>query len=136
MLYKIDSQEIYMAFTRAIILSHDEEIVSVCGLLGKELGMEIENHEELANFLLQLQDKDFHVAMYDCNHINSDVLKWVKIVRRIRPKIPLIIFSDDVDQETGGNAYDEGIFYLYVRPVVKSVLNKVIKAALEIQQKH
>jgi DNA-binding NtrC family response regulator len=70
------------------------------------------------------------MALFDCIHVNELTLNWVKVVRKVRPKLPLIIFSDEVNQKTGGKIYDEGTFYLCLRPVQKRVLHNVLSAAL------
>jgi len=57
-------------------------------------------------------------------------LKWIKVIKRIRPKIPLIIISEEVDQKTGGKIYDEGTFYLCVRPVRREVIRNALSAAI------
>jgi DNA-binding NtrC family response regulator len=119
-----------MSISHVIILSHDQKIISMCKDLGAEVGMKVSSKSNLANFLLSLQENDYQVAMLDCNHMDSENLKWVKVVRRIRPKIPLIIFSDEVDQKTGGKIYDEGTFYLCIRPVNKRILHDILSAAL------
>jgi hypothetical protein len=58
-------------------------------------------------------------------------LKWVKIVRKTRPKIPLIIFSDEVNRKMGGKIYDTGSFYLCERPVQDEVFRSVLNAAIK-----
>ena len=114
----------------AIVMSQNLDIISLCEDLGVELGLKIENKPDLANFLLALQEKDYQVALFDCNNMDAAGLKWVRVIKRIRPKIPLIIFSDEVDQKTGGKIYDEGTFYLCIRPVRREVIRNALSAAV------
>jgi len=123
-----------MKFSYAIILSQDIEIVRLCDEVGDEIGMKMEHIPELADFILALQEKDYEVALFDCIHVNDITMNWIKVVRKIRPKLPLIIFSDEVNRKTGGKIYDEGTFYLCLRPVQKKVLRKVLLAALSLSQ--
>ena len=123
-----------MKFSYAIILSQDLEIIRLCDEVGDEIGMKMERIPELADFLLALQEKDYQVALFDCTHMDDIKLSWVKVVRKIRPKIPLIIFSDEVNQKTGGKIYEEGTFFLCLRPVQKKVLRKVLSAALTLNR--
>ncbi len=124
-----------MILSQSIILSNDPEIIKVCKELGDEIGVNVISQPDLANFLLGLQDKDLQVAMLDCTHLETQMLKWVKVVKRIRPKIPLIIFSKKVDKKTGGKLYDEGTFYLCLKPVKKNLLRDVITAALSVYRR-
>lgn len=123
-----------MKFSYAIILSQDPEISKLCDEVGEEIGMRMERISDLAGFLLALQEKDYQVALFDCIQMDDIKLSWVKVVRRIRPKIPLIIISDEVNQKTGGKIYEEGTFYLCLRPVQKKVLRKVLSAALALNR--
>jgi len=123
-----------MRNSQVIILSQDLDFIEVCESLAAELKIENNIKYKLANFLLSLQENDYQVALLDCKHLDMESLKWVQVVHRIRPKIPLIIISDEVDQNTGGKVYEEGTFYLYIRPVVKSTLKKVLMAALSPSQ--
>ncbi len=121
-----------MKFSDAIILSQDLEIIKLCDEVGNDIGIRMERMRDLADFLLALQEKDYEVALFDCIHMDDVSLNWVKVVRKIRPKIPLIIFSDEVNQRTGGKIYEEGTFYLCLRPVQKKVLREVLSAALDL----
>ena len=123
-----------MSVSQAIILSQDIEIITLSERIADEMGMKIVSKPDLSNFLLELQDNDYQIAMFDCTHMDAENLKWVKVVRRIRPKIPLIILSDEVDQKTGGKIYEEGVFYRCTRPIDKNVLRNVLTAALKLYQ--
>ncbi len=120
-----------MKLSLAIILSQDLEIIRLCDELGSEIGMRIDHIRDLAEFLLALQEKDYEVALFDCIHMDDVSLNWVKVVRKIRPKLPLIIFSDEVNQKTGGKIYEEGTFHLCIRPVQKKVFRQVLSAAID-----
>jgi DNA-binding NtrC family response regulator len=120
----------YMKTTYSIIKSHDTEIITLCEDIGSEIGMKVASKPDLANFLLELQENDYQVAIFDCTNMDFNCIKWVKVVRRIRPKIPLIIISDKVDQRTGGKVYEEGTFYLCILPVQKELLRDVLCAAI------
>jgi DNA-binding NtrC family response regulator len=123
-----------MSISHAIILSQDLEIISLFQSLGNEMRIKVVSKPNLANFLLGLQENDYQIAIFDCIHMDSENLKWIKVVRKVRPKIPLIILSDEVDQKTGGKVYEEGIFYRCVRPVDKNMLRDILDAALTFYQ--
>jgi DNA-binding NtrC family response regulator len=113
-----------------IVLSHDSKTISLCEVVGKELGLKNIYKHNLANFLLSLQENDFHVAVFDCTDINNNNIEWVKVIKKTRPKIPLIVFSSESEQKRGGKMYEEGTFYFCITPVHKEVLRKVLSAAI------
>lgn len=114
----------------AIVLTNDMDIITLCKSIGEEIGIEIVYKADLANFLLGIQENNYQVALFDCPNPNSECLKWIRIIRKIRPKIPLIIFSDHVDRTTGAKIYEAGSFYLFLKPVHKQVLRHVFFAAI------
>ena len=115
----------------ALVLSKDLDIIQLCQQLGSDLGLKVISKPDLATFLLELQEHDYQVALFDCLHMDDASLKWVKIVRKTRPKIPLIIFSDEVNRKMGGKIYDTGSFYLCERPVQNEVFRSVLNAAIK-----
>jgi DNA-binding NtrC family response regulator len=119
-----------MKVSQSIIRNDDSEIISLCKDVVKEIGMKIVNKHDVEHFLLDLQETDYKVAIFDFRNMDVGCLKWVNVIRRIRPKIPLIIISDNVDQKTGGKVYEEGTFYLYILPVQKEVLRNILLAAI------
>ncbi|UCF65854.1 MAG: response regulator [bacterium] len=119
-----------MKIPKAIIQSLDSEMITLCQNAAKDIGMKMVKRNDLANFLLDLQENDYQVVLFDCKSMQVDCLNWIKVLRRTRPKIPLIIISDEVDREMGGRVYEEGTFYLCVPPIQKELLQNIISAAL------
>ena len=116
-----------------IINNQNPETVTLCEDICKELGITLTISENEASFLLQLFENDIHVAFFDCGNKIVGGLNQIKLIRRMRPKIPLIVFCDQVDQENGARMHEEGIFYLGIRPFQRDVIGQVTTAALKFQ---
>ncbi|MCK5086979.1 MAG: hypothetical protein KAQ90_05635 [Melioribacteraceae bacterium] len=113
-----------------IVLSQDSKTISLCEDVGKELGLKNIYKHNLANFLLSLHENDFHVAVFDCTDMDKNNIEWVKVIKKTRPKIPLIVFTSESEQKGGGKMYEEGTFYFCTTPVHKEVLRNVLSAAI------
>ncbi len=87
--------------------------------------------QSMADFLLRLQKNDCTVAIFDCGPNGGECVNWVKLIRRQRPKIPLIVFCDDVSSSIGAKLYQEGIFYLGLRPIEPAEFLEVLKATVK-----
>jgi DNA-binding response OmpR family regulator len=120
-----------MQTSRGIIRSKNSETVALCQDIGRQIGMIMTIKQEVANFLLDLQENDYQVAIFDCNQDGYDCLKWVKFIRRWRPKIPLIVLCNEIDKNAGAQMYEEGILYLGLRPLDREILLSVFTAVLK-----
>ncbi len=119
-----------MAINSAIILSTDEETISVCSKCTRELEMDLVCKRDFPCMILELQENDYKVIMCDCSDNFQKCSNWIKVIKKIRPKIPLIVFTREIDKSTGGKLYQEGIFDLCEKPLSKDYLKEVLSAIL------
>ena len=117
-----------MATGSAIILSNDEQTVSVCSGCLKEIGTELVVSYEFDSLILALQENDYNVVICDCSNNFEKCLQWVKIIKKMRPKVALIVISQEIKKNTGGVLYQEGIFHLSEKPLDKEYLREILEA--------
>ncbi len=124
-----------MQMVHGIVLSQDKLIVDLCQAIGKDIHVRMTVKASLAELLLGLQEEDYQFALFDCVPIGMDCLKWVYVIRRLRPKIPLLVLSDQIDTETAARMHEAGIFYLFTRPLQPEILKDILGAALSYRHK-
>jgi DNA-binding NtrC family response regulator len=115
-----------------IIYSSDEEAVDICFDCFSDVGIGLVKQSDFANFIYKLQQDLFDVIIFDSGNLFTDSLKYVKIIRKIKPKTPLIVFSDNTEKVDGGKIYEEGIFHLEQKPIQKNILKDIIKASINL----
>jgi DNA-binding NtrC family response regulator len=125
-----------VAIPSAIILSNDEETISVCSKCARELEMEIVCKSDFPCMLLELQENDYKVILCDCSDDYQKCSNWIKVIKRIRPKVPLILITQEIDKSTGGKLYQEGIFDLCEKPLDQDYLKEVLFAILTPSKSH
>jgi DNA-binding NtrC family response regulator len=125
-----------MAISSAIILSTDEETISVCSECTSELEIELVCKKDFPSILLELQEKDYQIIMCDCSDNLQKCSNWIKVIKKIRPKLPLIVFAQEIDRSTGGRLYQEGILDLCEKPICKNYLKEVLAAILTPSKSH
>ncbi|MFQ5751050.1 MAG: hypothetical protein ACE5HI_03560 [bacterium] len=116
---------------RGIVRSKNRETVVLCQKVARQIGLSINIEPEVADFLLDLQIDDYQVAIFDFTQIEQGCLQWVKLIRCLRPKLPLIVLCDEIDRETESRMYEEKIFYLGLRPLDSEVFRDVITASMK-----
>ena len=119
-----------MAIYSAIILSTDEETISICTKCSRELEMDLVRKSDFPSILLDLQENDYKVILCDCSDNFQKCFNWIKVIKKIRPKVPLIVFTREIDKSTGAKLYQEGIFDLCEKPLSKDYLKEVLSAIL------
>jgi DNA-binding NtrC family response regulator len=119
-----------MAISSAIILSTDEETISVCSKCTFELEMDFVSKRDFPSMILELQENDYEVILCDCSDNLQKCSNWIKVIKKIRPKVPLIVFTREIDKSTGGKLYQDGIFHLCEKPLIKDYLKEVLSAIL------
>ncbi|MFQ6092858.1 MAG: response regulator [bacterium] len=91
--------------------------------------------ESSSEALLTLLEKDIDLIVIDLSIDGMTGLETIPIIRRTRPKIPLIVLSDDDSVETGSKVAQEGVFYYALKPLNAAELEQVAKAALKSSTK-
>ena len=114
----------------AILLTQDKEIISLFSSTAIELQTKIVDKPDFASFILEMQENDYALAICDCSKGFSECLKLVKVIKKIRPKVPLIVISSEIDKTTGGKLYEESIFHLCEKPIHKEYLKQILMASL------
>ena len=113
-----------------IIFSSDNKVVDICFDSCSELGMALVKQTEFTNFIFELQHDILDLIIFDSTNQFPDCLKLVKIIRKIKPKTPLIVISDDIENIEGGKIYEEGIFHLAQKPINKNIIKEIIGASI------
>jgi len=117
-------------YASAILLTQDKEIISLFSSTATELQTKVVAKQDIASFLLEIQEHDYALAICDCSNSISECFKWVKVIKKIRPKVPLIVISSEIDKTSGGKLYEERIYHLCEKPLDKDYLKEILSASL------
>ncbi len=119
-----------MTRRRVLIGSTEPTVVTLLGELVQQRGLEWDAVETSADLLLQLLESDYELVVLDLDLPCAGDAKMVGVLRRIRPKIPLVVLSSNPSVELGGRVVQEGVAYYSVKPVAKETLQEVLDALL------
>jgi DNA-binding NtrC family response regulator len=115
----------------AIVQNQRPETLQLCQEVSQEIGIRLTLARNLADFLLQLQENDLHLAIFEFDSFAAEQIGWARLIRKMRPKIPLIIICDAPERETAAQLYDLGIFYVGIRPIHRVLLSEIFLAAIK-----
>jgi DNA-binding NtrC family response regulator len=62
-------------------------------------------------------EKQYDLCIVDCNHRNKSELDFIKILKNLYPKLPIVTLSDDTSVEWTRKMAELGVFYCAIKPV-------------------
>jgi DNA-binding NtrC family response regulator len=87
----------------------------------------VPNREDM---LLGLLESDYDLVVYGMERVDPDDVKILKILKKMRPKVPVIVISSDPSSERGGKILQEGVVYYAVKPYNPEAIKSVIYSTL------
>ncbi len=84
-----------------------------------------------ADLLLSILDKDIDLAIIDENLAGIVGSKLIKIIKKSRPRIPLIIISSGNSKEELARVLEQGVFYFIMRPIKSEELRQAVDSGLK-----
>lgn len=107
------------------IIEHRLQMQETCS----ELGIDLKVISNVIDFILEAEKKDYHAIFVDGSP-DEEYLKLVQLIKKIRPRIPIVCIADNDKKENLQKIYNEGVFYLYTAPLNKDILIEVVKSSV------
>jgi len=85
------------------------------------------------DLLLKILDTDIDLAIIDENLAGITGSKLIEIIKKSRPRIPLIIISSGSSREEMARVLELGIFYFIIKPINGEELKEAVESALKIE---
>ena len=105
-----------MAPQSILIGCENKSINSTIKKAADNLEFNVRTEQSIEDFLLNLQEKDYKAILFDINMSHYEAIKTIRLIRRMRPKIPLIVMLDEIDKKIGSQILNEGVFHLVLSP--------------------
>jgi DNA-binding NtrC family response regulator len=86
--------------------------------------------ERGSDVLLAVAEDNIRLVILDLSIQEPSGAKTVEILRKIRPRLPVIVLSGDHSIETGRQVLQHGVFYYLLKPVDVKELDQVVQTAL------
>jgi DNA-binding NtrC family response regulator len=87
---------------------------------------------ESGDLLLKILDKDIDLAIIDENLAGMAGSKLIKIIKKSRPRIPLIIISSGNSKEELARVLEQGVFYFIIKPINGEELKEAVDSGLKV----
>ena len=114
-----------------LVASSEEETKREVGAFLLERGHRVKVVERGSEAILALFDEEPDLIVIDLELIEIPGLKTIELVKRLRPRVPLIVLSGDASVETGGQVLEKGVFSYFIKPLDLPFFGEMIDCALE-----
>jgi len=86
--------------------------------------------ERCCDALLAVVEQNVGLVIIDLSIDEPAGVKTVEILRKIRPRLPLVVLSGDLSLEAGRQVLQHGIFYYLLKPFDCEEFDQVVQIAL------
>ncbi|GEM_PF-2405861 len=86
--------------------------------------------ERCCDALLTVIEQNVGLVIIDLSIEESAGVKTVEILRKIRPRLPLVVLSGDRSLEAGRQVLQYGVFYYLLKPFDIEELDQVVQIAM------
>ena len=84
------------------------------------------------DLLLKILDKDIDLAIIDEDLAGMAGSKLIQIIKKSRPRIPLIIISSGNSKEELARVLEQGVFYFIIKPINGQELKEAVASGLKM----
>jgi len=117
-----------------IVAATDTNVINALNtiLIDRNYSILIENSNTSA--LLKVLDQNIELLIVDLDMSKNTGLDFIQIVRKTRPRLPIIVLSENPTIETIQEILNMGVYYWTFKPVLPNEINKFIDA-IEVMKK-
>ena len=85
--------------------------------------------------ILKILDQEIEFLILDMDFPQNSNMDLIDIIRRTRPRLPIIVLSEDNSLKTVRKFAQAGVFYCALKPVQVEEKEKVLEALNRLRQK-
>lgn len=115
---------------KVVVACLDDSCRAVLLKLFTTQGLAVQTVRRDIDLLTKIIEEDYDIIFYDLEISNTDGVKIVKILRRIRPKNPLVVISNDSSIELGGKILQENVAYYALKPINPDAIGQALFAVM------
>ena len=112
----------------AIVAADDKEQISKISNILTELDFSVITSQNTLNAILKLLNNKVHLLIIDINNRIEEKIEAIEIVKKLRPRLPIVVFINDNGIDVIRELAEAGAFYVANRTVGKEKLGDILQA--------
>jgi DNA-binding NtrC family response regulator len=110
----------------ALIATNDVELKSKLLMLLEQKRWQTMSSSRGSEAILTVLEKDIQLIILDIELEGMSGVEIIPILKKSRPKIPIIVVSGDESVKTGSEVLQHGIFYYLFKPLNLTEVNDLL----------
>ncbi len=115
----------------SIIVSTDAGVVNQITNILMQHDFTVTIEKSIIKFISSMLEKDISLLIFDLDSPDGQNFDSIDIIRKLRPRLPIIILSKDNSFETLKILVQKGVFYSAIKPIQTEEIEEVIKAVAQ-----
>lgn len=112
----------------AIIASDDKNHVNNVTKSLVENDFSVITSKSSLNAVLRIITNNVHILLIDANTDVEEKIEAIEIIKKLRPRLPIVVFIKNNRLEIIRELVEAGAFYVAIKPVEKNTLHEIIHA--------
>ncbi|MHB8173096.1 MAG: response regulator [Nitrospirota bacterium] len=105
-------------------------VESMKGFIAARYKRDVTGVTETSELILAVIGRELDLVIIDTNLKGLPPAKTVQIIKKCRPRLPVIVISDDYTVDTGSRIMEQGVFYYMYKPIELDKLGELVERAL------
>lgn len=114
-----------------VVSSDPEAREAIRRCLSEYTSCSVKETAQSGEAVLWILEKEVDLIILDLQMEGLKGLTTLQILKRSRPKIPVVVISDSSSVEVGSQVMQQGVFYYLLKPIDDHELSEVIGSALQ-----
>lgn len=85
--------------------------------------------------IIKALDQELFFLILDLDRAKSNFLDLIGIIKKTRPRLPIVTLSKDNSLQTLRSLTEAGVFYCILKPTDSSEIEKVLEAVVRLHEK-
>ena len=118
------------------ILSSDAHVVNQMTDILMQHDFTVTVEKSIIKFISSMLEKEISLLILDLDSPQGVNFDSIDIIRKLRPRLPIIVILVDNSLETLKTLVQKGVFYTALKPVLVEEIEEVIQAVTQSQYKN
>ena len=118
----------------AVIATEDSSVINKVSRVLQQHDCTVIIEKSTIKSILKILEKDIDFVILDIDFPQNSNMDLIDIIKKTRPKLPILILSKDNSLETLRTLAKLGIFYCILKPIQDPELEEIIQTLVRFRQ--
>ena len=118
-----------------VVATEDPVIINQIGSILVQHDYSILVEKSAIKSILKILEQEIYFLILDLDILSNSHLDLINIIRKTRPRLPIVVLSEDNSLETVRELSQAGVFYCALKPIQTGEIEEVFEALERFHEK-